>query len=571
MNEGAGYWQRFSTRRLTRRRLLKSTGVVGAGLAATAIIGCSDDEPASSPESSPGGASQPKTGGTLTRTAPNMTPDTGYDPATLSLVFAMGATYWYQGLLRMRFPDLNIEPFTAASWEQPSNLELIFTLNPNVKWHNKPPVNGRPLTAADVVFTFNRVKEGNPTGGPRITAGSILDSVDKIEAVGPDKVKVTSKRPDASSFAKFASPNLAFLAPEVFETYEQFNTADSAIGTGAFILKSAETDIGAELVRNPDYWEAGKPYIDGIHGVTLDDDQARWAAFLGGQLDMEIVPGNEAQNFEANPGQSQTQWDKSAGLIWFQANTLMKPFDDARVPKALRLLVDHGEFKSAWNDVWFGEGQEVSIFPDLLDQWDLKQEEFPNYLEWKQPKNEAITEALRLLAAAGFTRDNPLKFTLQSQDPAGQDASAAAELLNAQWRRFTDGVVDTDLFFYASSPAVQKARRERSFTYLASRQGTSVVDVDAWLSEVYHSAGLRNECSYNDAQTDSMIEQQQQIFNDAERKALVRQIVLRLIDTHPVTAPYGRHQLHAFRSNVRNYVATQYIDGYQVAEMWLDG
>jgi ABC-type transport system substrate-binding protein len=501
-----------------------------------------------------------------------MTPDTGYDPATLSLVFAMGATYWYEGLLRMRFPDLNIEPLIAGAWEQPTNQEFIFTLTPNVKWHNKSPVNGRAFTAEDAAFGLNRIKEGTKASeGPRITAGSILEAVDKVEAVTTNQIKVTTKRPDASALIKLASPNLAFLAPEVFEAFEKFSSADTAIGTGAFILESAETDIGAELIRNPDYYDPAKPNLDEVHGVTIADDQARWAAFLAGQLDIEIVPGNEAKDFAARPANNaQTQWDKSTGLIWFQPNTLMNPFDDARVTKAMRLLVDHEEFKSAWNEVWFGGGQLVSALPDTLDQWDLKQEEFSNYLEWKQEKNEAVTEALRLLDAAGFNRSNPLKFVLQSQDATGQDGSAAAELLNDQWKRLSNGVVDTELFFYASSSTVQAARREKTFTYLVSRQGTSVVDVDAWLSEVYHSEGLRNECSYSDAQVDSMVEQQQQMFDEGQRKALVKQIVQRLADSHPATTPYGRSQLHAIHQNLRGYTATQYVDGYQYGEIWRD-
>lgn len=572
MADGAeNYWTRLSKSGLTRRSFLKGSAIIGSGIAATAIVGCSDDdETSATPSGSPSGTSQPKRGGSIKRAAPNMTPDTGFDPATLSLVFAMGATYWYEGLLRMHFPDLNVEPLIASSWEQPSNTEFVFNLNPKVKWHNKPPVNGRALTAADVVFTIDRIKNGKPTGGPNITAGSILSAVEKAEAVTANQVKITTKRPDASAFTKLASPNLAFLAPEAFDSFEKLNSADSAIGTGAFILKSSETNVGAELVRNPEYWQDGQPYLDAIHGVTIADDQARWAAYQAGQLDVEIVPGNEAKDFEAKHGSSQTQWDTSTGLIWFQPNTKMKPFDDARIPKALRLLVDHAEFKSAWNEVWFGSGNQVTALPDTLGQWDIKQEEFANYLEWKSQKSEAVTEALRLLSAAGFTKDNSLKFTLQSQDAAGQDGSAAAELLNAQWKRLSNGVVDTDLFFYASSSAVQAARRDKTFTYLVSRQGTSVVDVDAWLSEVYHSSGLRNECSYSDSQVDSMVTQQQGIFNEAERKALVRQIVLRLIDTHPATTPYGRSQLHAIRSNLRGYTATQYVDGYQYSSIWLD-
>ena len=94
--------------------------------------------------------------------------------------------------------------------------------------------------------------------------------------------------------------------------------------------------------------------------------------------------------------------------------------DDARVPRALRLLIDHDEFITAWAETVFGRGAHGSIFPLALADWDLTQDEYKQQLEWKQPKDDAIKEALSMLSAAGFDKQTPLRFSLIAATGAGR-------------------------------------------------------------------------------------------------------------------------------------------------------
>src|SRR5439155_26640382 len=83
-----------------------------------------------------------------------------------------------------------VEPHLAERWEALNDTIYVFSLRKGVKWHNKPPVNGRELVAEDVKFTFDRflAETGN-------AARYLLESVDRIEVVDPYTVKFVLKEP----------------------------------------------------------------------------------------------------------------------------------------------------------------------------------------------------------------------------------------------------------------------------------------------------------------------------------------------------------------------------------------
>jgi ABC-type transport system substrate-binding protein len=128
-------------------------------------------------------------------------------------------------------------------------------------------------------------------------------------------------------------------------------------------------------------------------------------------VDIDAVPGDEAKKFIAERGNNYIvdYWtDIAAFKHW--VNVTKPPLNDARVYKALRLLLDHQEAITGWAEVWFGAGQQVSHLQGAFAHWDLTPDELQRTLEWKQPKDEANKVAIDLLSAAGFNRDNPLKF-----------------------------------------------------------------------------------------------------------------------------------------------------------------
>jgi peptide/nickel transport system substrate-binding protein len=501
------------------------------------------------------------------------TQGSGFDPMTVAASTGRNYAFFYERLIAYNIATYAIEPELAQKWEQPSPTEYVFHLQPNVKWHNKPPVNGRALKVDDVLWSFQRAQ----TDDPRFASRSLLALLDKIEAPDASTIKLTMKSPDSSTFNKLASENLSILAREVFENNPQYMKADKkivnaedVIGTGAFVMKSAEQGVLVEYVRNPDYWKPGLPYLDGFRSRNFADSQSSYAAFQANQIDVTLLGGPDVKPYiDRQPAGYTPAWgaDDTLGVFMYP-NSKVKPMDDARVTRALRLLIDHDEFINSLALNVFGRGSYGSIFPPALASWDLTQDEYKTKLEWKQPKDDAAKEAISLLNAAGYTKDKPLKFEmLINANPQG---TTGAQLAQAQWKRLSGGIVDTTIKGETQANAAS-LRQARQFTYVQAGHSVGPVDPELWLSTTYRTNGSLNYAGLSDPQLDAMIDKQRTIFDDKQRKAAIREIVLYMLDNAPYTVGTGLYYFHAYQPRVRGYQPeTHYLNGRLFQSVWLE-
>jgi peptide/nickel transport system substrate-binding protein len=480
---------------------------------------------------------------------------------------------FYQNLIKYHDVTLDLSPELAQKWEQVSPTEYVFTLAPGVKWHNKPPANGRALTADDIVYSLNRFRSDDP----KFVNRSLLNSADKIEAVDQSHVRITTKAPDAAFLFNLADVTMVILNPEVVERAAgRFATPDTAVGTGAFILEQHD-DTASTLVRNPEYWKPGLPYLDRIRLINLRDPQARFAAFLSGQFDIVQVPGSEAKKIiEDKSGKYWYGWGKEVSVSTIWPNTRRKPYDDKRVTRALRLLVDHREAITGWAEVWFGRGtlQGSAHLPAILSSWDFTEEEYqqaatPLFLEWKQPKDEAAREALALLSAAGFTPENPLRFELSAAD--SPSSAAGLQLQQSQYNRLSRGALQVDIRPMESIQHLGLMTRG-DFDVVGPIMRGGYIEPDILLQQVYRSNGGQNFGKYTDPALDQMIDKQRTIFDPAQRKAAVREINTYLIQNAPYTATAAGGYLNATKATLRGYVPVHNsrFRGDPYEAMWFD-
>lgn len=560
-------WSRQSIhgQHLSRRRLLHRMALGSAG--AALLLACRGQEkPPPAPE-----VVQPRRGGTLIRRIEAAGFEGGLDPHIQqgSQTGRMGL--FYQTLVRLNPRSFTVEPELAQRWEQPSPTEYVFTLAPGVKWHNKPPANGRALTADDVVFSLERLR----TNEPLFINRTLLDAVDRIQAVDKGTVHITTKQPDATLAMNLAAFSAKILAPEVVAKADRFGSAEAAVGTGAFILQSKD-ETRDVVVRNPDYWKPGLPYLDSVVMASFRERAAEWAAFLAGQLDFAYVPGTEAKKIaEEQTTKYRLEWFKDVSFAGLQPNLRRKPFDDPRVSRALRLLVDHEEAKTAYAEVWWGRGHTSVAFGAVLSDWDFTEEEYKSrFLEFKQPKDEAVRESMRLLNAAGFTRDNPLRFILNGQRGTGAEThtNAFSQLLHAQFLRLGQGVVQPVELRLLEQAANRQALSRGDFEYsVASLVPGQPFDPDDWFRTFYRTGGSRNYGGYSDPVLDALIDKQKTIFDITQRKAAVKEILVYLIENAPYTSFSGRYALNAAQLKVQNWApeSLSAVWGYAYEQVWL--
>lgn len=349
-------------------------------------------------------AQQPKRGGVI-RIAEREAP--GLDPhLSVSFLTQSWVSLAYSHLVR--FPsgpeqkhpaDFSILPDLAEKWEYKTPTTLVFSLRKGVRFHNKPPVNGREVTAADVKYSLDRfmAKSGFKTR---------FDPVQSVEATDKYTVRITLKEPYAPFLNHVANPSFAAIVPrEAEEKFKDFNHPDAVIGTGPFILKSYEKGVRIVFERNPAYFVKGLPYLDGVIGEIAPDAQTRLSLLRSGKAELAHIWGwlspDEARAVkQSNPEMVLTP-NQVLGQGFIYMRTDQPPFNDVRVRRAVSLAIE----RKAWNEaLLFGEGcVDSGPVPCAMKEWKLEAAKLEpakaKYLLGHDP-----VEARKLLAEAGHAK-----------------------------------------------------------------------------------------------------------------------------------------------------------------------
>src|SRR5918996_4906669 len=282
----------------------------------------------------PAAGEQPKYGGILRiaeREPPNLDPH-----LNISFLPHNIGTLLYNGLVRFPYGheqkspyDLTILPDLAERWEYLDDKTVVFYLRKGVRFHNKPPVNGREVKAQDVKYSLERFAAKS---GFR----SRFDDVERIEAVDDYTVKIITKHPFSPMLINLATPAYNVILPrEAEEKYGDFNKVEAAIGTGPFILESYERGIKLTFKKNPDFYVKGLPYLEGLEWQMTPDAAARLSLLRAGKVDFlhvhGFLQGEEAIPLQrTNPELTILKFrNLQQGLFYMRTD--QPPFNDARV------------------------------------------------------------------------------------------------------------------------------------------------------------------------------------------------------------------------------------------------
>jgi peptide/nickel transport system substrate-binding protein len=352
----------------------------------------------------PAAGEQPKYGGILRiaeREPPNLDPhlNISFNPQNIGTLIYNGLVRFPYGHEQKSPYDLTIMPDLAERWEYLDDRTVVFSLRKGVRFHNKPPVNGREVKAQDVKYSLERFAAKS---GFRAR----FDDVDRVEVVDDFTVKIVTKHPFAPLLAQLATPSHNVILPkEAEEQYGDFNKAEAAIGTGPFIMERYERGVKLIFKKNPDFYIKGLPYLDGIEWQMTPEMAARLSLLRAGKVDFVhtsgLLAGEEAIPLQrTNPD---LKFFKYQSLNWgmFYMRTDQPPFNDVRVRRALSLAIN----RQAWMDaIEFGEGCFVTgPIPCALLEWRLDPKEM-DPAKAKYLIGFDREEAKRLLAEAGYPK-----------------------------------------------------------------------------------------------------------------------------------------------------------------------
>ncbi|MCC7427403.1 MAG: ABC transporter substrate-binding protein [Alphaproteobacteria bacterium] len=282
------------------------------------------------------GAEQPRRGGTLTMT---LTPEpTTLFPATgASFPIMIAGAKMFDPLIRLDF-DFSMKPMLAESWDiSADRLTWTFRLRRGVKWHD-----GRDFTSADVAFTMMEVWKKLHVRGR-----NALRAVEAAETPDPHTVVFKLSAP-VPYFASVLSSHEGVIVPR--HIYEGTNILSNPanqrpVGTGPFRFREWVRGSHIIMERNPDYWDAGKPYLDRIIARIIPDAASRAAALESGEILLagpNHVPLNDTARLGRLPHLEVHKRgnEYSAAVIYLQFNVEHPVLGKPAVRRALAHAVD---------------------------------------------------------------------------------------------------------------------------------------------------------------------------------------------------------------------------------------
>ncbi len=461
-------------------------------------------------------------------------------PLVSTDAYASQVQYYVQESLVNRNPDtMEWEGLIAKSWQiSPDGLTITFQMRDDVTFSD-----GVPLTAKDVVFTYNFImNEAIAAPAER----SVYGQITSVEAKGDYEVVFKFKEPYFQSFG--LAGGLAIMPAHFYEAYmnkpQEFNQSKGLLlGSGPYRLADAKTwtpDQGSvELVRNERYWGDVQPPFNRMLWKVIQNESARLTTYRNGEIDSyEAKPSeyaklktdqqilNKSQNFEYMPPVV------GYGYIGWNQQKAGKPtqFADKRVRQAMTYLTD---MQRIVKDIYLDHAEQaISPFNPRSKQHD------PSLQPWVFN----LEKAQALLKEAGFADKNGDGIL---EDKDGKPFEFKMIYFQGNKSRERTVLFLKDIYARAGIklepspqefPVMQEALKKRDFDAI-TMGWSSGIETDIY--QMFHSSQIKDEgsnfISYNNPELDKLIDEARRTVDEPKRMILWQQAERMMYEDQPYT------------------------------------
>ena len=497
--------------------------------------------------------SAPEYGGTLTwaRISEPPTSDSWFSGGTVltsGVVQRLAIADWgvdrsVFNLKSMFVPMSNMKGVLAESWETPDDTTIIFHIRKGVRWHNKAPVNGRELTADDVVYNWQRLmglgkfSEAGPTPAHRFSA-----RFESVTATDDWTVVFKLEKPSLAGLRDILlNSRAAINSPEVIEEHGDVADWRNMVGTGPFMLTDFTDDVSITWIKNPDYWgfdekypENRLPYVDETISLLMREEATRIAALRTGVVDfLENSGGAQIRSIDTAERLKETNpelvfWPFSIRSETSGAyNTTKPPFDDIRVRHAMQMALDLESMNQTYYKGladWIPQGFIGTGLTDYFVPFEEWPEEVKQYYIYDPEGAEA------LLDAAGYPRGaDGIRFKTVLQIGTGLDPGDD-ELYAAYWREIG---VDVEVMVLESATFIANIRNQL-FKGLAGglAAGFDYTDpLNVFQAHLYTDA-LANYPGISIPELDAMMDAAGATLDMEEKIRLLKEINMYALENH---------------------------------------
>ena len=463
--------------------------------------------------------------------------------------YAAGPGYWRMSLLydTLTWPDSTGRqlPWLASSYRR-SEDGLIYTVDlRQVTWDD-----GRPLTARDVVFTYDYYTRQNFTP---LLVGVPRKGVE-VRATGERTVEFRLPRPDAA-FLQQTLGTMPIVPEHVWSAIEDPQSVRDPtllVSTGPYTLAARDEAQGTELYLAKERYFLGRPYVRRIEMLPAENYLAalRTGALDAADSDVEGVRDDVVKPFRENPEYGLVSQEAAFAFPLFFNISRGGPLADVRFRRACLHAIDRADMVQR---LLTGNGRPGSQgwLPPTHPAYDAGVRDYP----FSRPESE------RLLDEAGYRRrgadgprsnqdGSPLRLVLYIPTPVPE---ALAELLATSLRAVG---VDIDLQRIDLVRLFGVKTSQNYDLLITSYPGPSGIgpsgDPDL-LRAVYHSKPpnpLHHATGYANPEVDRLLDAQIHATDDDERRRMVGRIQRLVAEDLPVAMLYYTTLFHAFRKNV---------------------
>jgi len=426
----------------------------------------------------------------------------------------------YKQDVQQNSPD-SIVPELATGWTwSEDGTELTLPLRHGVKWHD-----GKPFTAKDVKCTFDLL-QGAAKEKLRINPRkSWYDNLAEVKANGDYEVTFHLKRPQAAFLAMLATGWSPIYPCHVPPAQMRLHP----IGTGPFKFIEFKPNEIIKVARNPDYWKAGRPYLDAIEYPIVKDVSTRLLAFIAGKTDVyHGVTMPQLKDIKNQMPQAVCDLYLSNTPRNLIVNRQAPPFDNPDLRRAMSLTVDRKAFIDILAEGQGAAGDLMQPPPDGL--WGMPVEMLQKLPGYDPDVAKSRAEARKLMEKLGYGPDNRLAITVTTRNLAPY-RDPAVILIDQLREIYIDGVldpIDTTQWY----PTLTR----KDYKVGLNVTETAVDDPDPALYENYACGAQRNYTGYCNPEIDKLIDRQSAESDIEKRKRLVWDIERRLAqeDARPI-------------------------------------
>ena len=452
-----------------------------------------------------------------------------------------------------------IVPDLATSWSTSEDgKRLVFQLRHDVQWHD-----GKPFTAADVKCTWDLLLGKAPAKLRINPRRAWYSNVEEVVADGDFTAVFVLKRAQPALIALLASGYAPIYPCHVSPAQMR----QHPIGTGPFKFVEFKPHEYIKLVRNPDYWKQGRPYLDAIEYTIIPNRSTALLAFGAGKFDLTWPYDVAIPLLKEVAGQAPqaiceaTSMNASRNL---DINGAAAPFDQPEIRRAMALALD----RKAFIDI-LGEGQGDiggAMLPPPDGVWGLPPEMLRDLPGFGPDIEKNRAEARTIMAKFGYGPDHPLKIKVSARNiPIARDP--AVILIDQLKSIHVEGeldLVDTALWF------PRLARRDYA---VALGLGASAVDdPDQQFYQNYACGSELNVTGYCNREIEKMFERQSIEADPQKRKELVQEIDRRLQQDEARPIIYYNHAATCRQPWVKGLtiMVNSIYNGWRMEDVWLD-